>query len=81
VGNFDGLSESEQEHWSKKMVSSKDWVVWYRSSKRDEEQRPFEVGRKDIFSNCSKQAKGKAGEKMDGKGGKGQSASWKVWWR
>jgi len=36
---------------------------------------------KEIFSNRSKQVKAKAGEKMDKKGGKGQSARWKAWWR
>jgi len=46
--------------------------LWCRSRKRDEEQHPFEVDGKEIFSNCSKQTKAKAGEKMDKKGGKGQ---------
>jgi len=55
------------------MGKSKDWVVWCRSRKKDEEQRPFEVDGKEIFSNCSKQAKPKAEEKTDKKGGKGQS--------
>ena len=32
------------------MVKSKDWVVWCRSRKKDEEHRPFEVDRKEIFS-------------------------------
>ena len=63
------------------MGKSKDWVVWCRSSKKDEEQRPFEVDGKEIFSNHSKQANPKVGEKMDKKGGKGQSVHWKVWWR
>jgi len=36
---------------------------------------------KEIFSNCSKQVKAKAGEKTDKKGGKGQLARWKAWWR
>jgi len=36
---------------------------------------------KEIFSNCSKQAKPKAGEQTDKKGGTGQSVRWKVWWR
>jgi len=27
---WEGLSESEQEQWSKKMGKSKDWVVWCR---------------------------------------------------
>jgi len=40
---------------------------------KDEEQHPFEVDRKEIFSNRSKQTKAKAGEKMDKKGGKGWS--------
>jgi len=60
---------------------SKDWVVWCRSRKQDEKQRPFEVDGKEIFSNRSKQAKPKAAEKTDKKGGKGQSVRWKVWWR
>jgi len=63
------------------MGKSKDWVVWSRSRKKDEEQRPFEVNGKEIFSNRSKQAKPKAGEKTDKKGGKGQSVLWKAWWR
>jgi len=49
------LLESEQEHWSKKMGESNDWVVLCRSRKKDEEQRPFEVDGKEIFSNRSKQ--------------------------
>ena len=60
------------------MGKSKDWVVWCRSRKKDEEQRPFEVDRKEMFSNRRKQARPKAGEK---KGGKGQSVRWKAWWR
>ena len=71
------LYESEQEQWSKKMGTSKDWVVWCRT-KKDEEQRPFEVDGKEIFSNRSKQAKPKVGEKTDKKGGKGQSVLWKA---
>ena len=47
---------------------------------KNEEQRPFEADGIEIFSNCSKQAKAKAGEKMDNKGGKGQSVRWKAWW-
>jgi len=39
----ESLSESEQEQWSEKMGKSKDWVVWCRSRKKDEAQRPFEV--------------------------------------
>ena len=73
---WESLSESEQEQWSKNMGKSKDWVVWCRSRKEDEEQRPFEVDGKDIFLNRSKQAKPKAGEKTDKKGGKGQSVRW-----
>ena len=42
---------------------------------------PVEVDTKEIFSNRSKQAKPKAGEKTDKKGGKGQSVRWKAWWR
>ena len=60
-----------------KMGKSKDWVVWCRSRKKDEEQRPFEVDGKDR----SKQANPKAGEKTDKKGGKWQSVRWKAWWR
>jgi len=30
------------------MGKSKDWVVWCRSMKKDEEQRPFEVDGKEI---------------------------------
>jgi len=63
----------EQEQWSKKMGKSKDWVVWFRSRKKDEEQCPFEVDGKEIFSNRSKQAKPTAGEKLNTEGGKGQS--------
>jgi len=59
---WESLSESEEEHWSKKMGKSKDWVVWCRSRKKNEEQRPFDG--KEIFSNCSKQTQAKAGEKM-----------------
>ena len=55
--------------------------VWCRSRKKDEEQRPFEVNGKEIFSNRSKQANTKAGEKTDKTGGKGQSVRWKAWWR
>jgi len=47
--------------------------------REDEEQRPFEVDGKEIFSNRSKQAKFKIGEKTDKKGGKGQSVRWKAW--
>ena len=53
---------------------AKDWVVWCRSRKKDEEQRPFQVDGKGIFSNHSKQAKPKAGEKTDKKG----SVRWKA---
>jgi len=48
---------------------------------KNEEQRPFEVDEKEIFSNRSKQAKPKAGEKTGKKRGKGQSVRWKAWWR
>jgi len=71
----------EQAKWSKKMGKSKDWAVWCRSRKKDEGQRPFEVDGKEIFSTRSKQAKAKAGEMTDKKGGKGQSVRWKAWWR
>ena len=66
---------------AKKMGTFKDWVVWCRSMKKDEEQRPFEVDGKEIFSNHSKQAKPKVEEKTDKKGGKGHSVRWKAWWR
>jgi len=78
---WESLSESEQEKWLKKMGKQKDCVVWCRSREKDEEQRPFEVDGKEIFSNCSKQAKPKLGEKTNKKGGKGQSVHWKAWWR
>ena len=61
------------------MGKSKNWVVWCRSREKDEKQRPFEVNGKEIFSNCSKLAKPKTGEKTDKKGGKGQSVRWKAW--
>jgi len=54
---WENLSESEQEQLSEKVGKSKDWVVWCRSREKDEEQRPFEVDGKEIFSNRSKQAK------------------------
>jgi len=77
----ESLSKLEQEQWSKKMGKSKDWVVWCRSRKRDQEQHSFEADAKDIFQTRSKQTKAKAGEKMDKKGGKGQSVRWKARWR
>ena len=77
----DKLSESEQEQWSKKVGKSKDWVVWCRSRKKDQEQYPFEADGKEILSNRSKQANPKAGENTNKKGGKGQSVRWKVWWQ
>ena len=77
----DKLSESEQEQWSKKVGKSKDWVVWCRSRKKDQEQYPFEADGKEILSNRSKQANPKAGENTNKKGGKGQSVRWKAWWR
>jgi len=54
---WESLSESEQEQWLEKVGKSKDCVVWCRSRGKDEEQRPFEVDGKEIFSNRSKQAK------------------------
>ena len=78
---WESLSKSEQEQWSKKMGESKDWVVWCKSRKKDEEQRPFEADGKEICSNRSKQTKAKAGEKMNQKGGKGQSVRCNAWWR
>jgi len=49
--------------------------------KKDEEQCPFEVDGKEIFSNRSKQAKPKVAEKTYKTGDKGQSVRWKAWWR
>jgi len=57
------------------MGKSKHWVVWCRSKKKDEEQRPFEVDGKEIYSNCSKQAKPKVGEKTDKTAGKWQKCN------
>jgi len=45
----------------------------FRKKDEDSEQRPFEVDGKEIFLNCSKQAKAKVRERTDKKGGKGQS--------
>jgi len=42
---WESLSESEQGQWSKKMGKSEDWVVWCRSRKKDEKQRPFGIDR------------------------------------
>jgi len=53
------LSELEQEQWSKKMGKSKDWVVWCRPKKKNDEQCPFEVDGREIFSHRSKQTKPK----------------------
>jgi len=80
---WESVSKSEQKEWSKKMGMSKDWVVWCRSRKKNDGQRPFEADRKEIFSNRSKQTKAKieAGQKTYAKGGKGQSVRWKAWWR
>jgi len=63
------------------MGKSKDWVVWCRSRPKDEEERLFEVDGKEIFSIRSRPTKAKTGEKMDKKGGKGQSVRLKAWWR
>jgi len=57
------------------------WIVWCRLRGKDKEQRPFEDDGKEISSNRSKQAKAKAGEQMDKKGGKGHSVRCKAWWR
>jgi len=78
---WESLLESEQEQWSIKIGKSKNCVVWCRLREKDEKLRPFEADGKEIFSNRSKQAKARAGEKMDKKGGKGQSVRWKAWWR
>jgi len=78
---WESFSKSEQKQSSKKMSESKDWVVWCRSRKKDEEQCPLEANGKEIFSNRSKQTKAKAGKKMDKKGGKVQSMRWKAWLR
>jgi len=77
---WESLSELEQEQWPKKMGKSKDWVVWYRSRKKDEEQRLFEVDGKEIFSNCSKPTQSKAGEKKNKKGSNRHTVHWKAWW-
>ena len=55
-----------------------DLKFWCRSRKTHKDQRPFEADGKGIFSNCSKHANAKAGERMDKKGGKGQSVCWKA---
>jgi len=34
---WESLSELEQEQWSKKLDKSKDWVIWCRSLKKDED--------------------------------------------
>ena len=53
---WERLSESEQVQWSKKISKSKDWVVWCRSRKKVEEQRPFEAdGKKLTQTTASKQ--------------------------
>jgi len=57
---WESLLESEQEQWSKKMGKSKDWVVWCRSRKQDEEQRPFEVNGKQNFKSLKPQQAGKS---------------------
>ena len=77
---WEKLSESEQEQWSKKMGKSKDWVVWCRLRKKDEEQHPFEVDEEEIFSNHIKQVNPTA-KQTDKKGGNGQSDWWKAWWQ
>ena len=66
---WESLSESDQEQWFEKIGKSKDWVVWCRSRKKDEEQSLFEVDGKEISSNRSKHANPKAREKTDKKGG------------
>jgi len=78
---WESLFRLEQEQWSKKMGMSKNLVVWCRSRKKDEEQRPLEADGKEIFSNHSKQAKATAEEKIGNKRDKGQSVRWKAWWR
>jgi len=40
---WESLSKSEQKQWSKKIGKSKDWVVWCRLRKKDEEHCPFEA--------------------------------------
>ena len=72
---WESLSKSEQEQRSKKMSESKDWVVWCRSRKEDEVQRPFEANGKEIFSNRSKQTKANAGEKWIGNEAKGSQCA------
>jgi len=78
---WESLSESEQEQWSKKMGRSKDWVVWCMSRKKTKSITRLKSMEKKSSENRSKQTKAKAGEKMDKKGGKGQSVRWKAWWR
>ena len=60
-------------------------IGWFGAGRgnheKDEEQRPFEVDKKEIFSNRSQQTNANAGEKIDKTGGKGQSVRWKAWWR
>ena len=63
---WESLSKSEQQQWLEKMGKSMDWVVWCRSRKKDEEQRPFEVDGKEIFSNRSKHDNPKAEEVAKG---------------
>jgi len=41
------------------MGKSKDWVVWCRSKKKDEEQLTFEVDGKEIFSTAGSKQKPK----------------------
>ena len=58
-------------------------IGWFGAGRgnheKDEEQRPFEVDKKEIFSNRSQQTNANAGEKIDKTGGKGQSVRWKAW--
>jgi len=51
MGKFIRIRAAWQEQWSKMMGKSKHWVVWRRSREKVEEQRPFEVDGKEIFSN------------------------------
>ena len=65
-----------------------DWVVWCKSKKGVEEIRPFELSRKEIFSNYdetkSKEEKNKKiGNKKKAHRGpiRGQSVRYRSWWK
>jgi len=56
-------------------------LVQVEKKKKTKSNARLKLMDKKIFSNRSKQAEPKAGEKTDKKGGKGQSVRWKAWWR